>query len=408
MLSGLLNETGEKEAVGFLDRIRHPGGLHVTTCQLETFCAPAKSSGESISERLSHLGHPLVNTRYEVHQKGIPIEQLMTLIIPGVVEHSLYRLSSPMFERALTMIEACIEAPPVQAMKAPDDWELWVTTRVELFFGRRPYVQVWPRFEKSKPFAAPVLVPDTAVAFLENQYPLLSEVQKQNIIERLGFGLKQWCKARPHARKPTWDWAEWIDYPYWIRALTGSYEIHGYKPLWGYYRYTNRKWGFALDVMDHIRPVEGEDETGIRIDFRLQDLGTPFMVTVGDLREVAGRRRLTAAQALKTQFQDMKQAFSKRGVDLRPLSEIEGIQVGKLPAAKAEFLLSPYDPVDQLLLEVFVMRGPSLWYRLTWFYPVDSAGCWREISTYMLSTFEFLPPDITLISHLDSLFESGQ
>lgn len=383
---------GEEAKMGFLDRLRHPGGLKVATLRLETHYRHKQGALGSSLEEYERVGPPLVESQFVQHESGISREQLLTVVIPEVIEHSLFQLSGRLYDRALTKIHARIASPTRYAPERFEGNDVRVRTKVELFFGREPYVLVWPKFPLDRWFGAPILVSDTAIAFFDEQFPGLTSKQQAQVIDRLNYGLEQWRLSRPTRRTPTWDWHEWIDYPSWIEKVTGGFTIFGAKQFWGYRKYHSDRLGLSIEYMDILEPHEVDSPAQGVIDVEFKLPGKEWLWFVINRSPVPRvDETLTPTRLLRMKCEEMRQ--SPGVLMFEPLVERD-IEVSGLPAALGESRVR-FAPGTEgaFIAQVWLLPESNHSLRLAWFSSWSVRRSMREVVSRMLSSLELGPPE---------------
>lgn len=381
---------GEEASLGFLDRLRHRRGLKVATLHLKTHYRHRQGALGSKLEEYERVGPPFVECRFIQHESGISREQLLTVVVPEVIEHSLFQLSGRLYDRALTKIHARISSPTRYAAERFEGSDVRVRTRLEVFFGREPYVLAWPKFPLDRWFGAPILVSDTAIAFFDEQFPGLTSKQQAQVIDRLNYGLEQWRLSRPASRRPTWKWHEWIDYPSWIENVTGGFTILGLKPFWGYRKYRSDRLRLSIEYEDILEPREGYDSAQgeTAVVFRLPGSEkVSFIIHKSPLLPLDGM--VTPIRLLRMKSEEMRR--SPAVLMFEPLTERD-IEVSGLPATLGEFRVR-FAPEDQdgFLVEVCLLPESDYYLRLTWLSSWSVRRCRREVVTRMLSSLELDP-----------------
>jgi len=386
---------GEKAKMGFLDRLRHPRGLKVATFHLKTHYRHKQGALGSRLQEYERVSPPFVESEFVQHESGISREQLLTVVIPEVIEHSLFQLSGRHYDRALTTIHARIASPTRYAPERFENSDVRVRTKIEVFFGREPYVLVWPKFPLDRWFGAPILVPDTAVAFFDEQFPGLTSKQQAQVIDRLNYGLEQWRLSRPTSRTPTWDWHEWIDYPSWIEKVTGRFTIFGVKPFWGYRKYRSDRLGLSIEYMDILEPHEVESAAHGVIDVEFKVPGKEWLWFVINWSPVPRvDEPLTPIRLLRMKGEEMGQ--SPGVLMFEPLVERD-IEVSVLPAALGESRVRLAPGTEGVfVIQIWLLPESDHSLCLAWFSSWSVRRSMREVVSRVLSSVELGGPEMAV------------
>lgn len=377
--------------MGFLDRLRHPAGLKVATFHLKTHYRQKQGALGPNLEEYEQVGPPFVESEFIQHESGISREELLTVVIPEVIEHSLFQLSGWVYDRALNKIRARIASPAYYTPERFEGSDIRVLTKVEVFFGREPYALVWPRFPLDPWSGWPIFVPDTALAFFHEEFRGLTSEQQSEVIDRLSYGLQKWALSRPARRRPTWDWHEWIDYPSWVEKVTGGFAISGVKPFYGYRKYRSDRLRLSIEYMDILEPHESYDSAHDEFDVNFKLRGTEaswFVINSGPIPQVEGE--VTPIRLLQLKSEYMKGIPDVLAFEYLAERDIE---VSSFPGALGEYKVRFAQGSEQgsFVVDVWLLPESNHHLRLAWFSSWAVRRAQREVVSRMLSSLELGP-----------------